>query len=243
MTYKSLLISASLGLLLLLHTPLVHAAGPFHLQSYGKFKKMVHLKKVGGVVDLKTALSGSHRFAVGAIKKGEGEITVVDSKVWLAYGREGPGKATRVIPEGEQAVLLVTAQVEEWQSIVVPKTLSESEMHHFVLEQAKKKGLDTKAPFPFLFEGPLASLKWHVINGLNPEFRGHGGPPLFHQFKENREKTSGTVIGFYSAGIQGVFTHPGESWHLHILFWKEEKAGHVDEVVVGKGAVLKLPEI
>ncbi len=82
-----------------------------------------------------------------------------------------------------------------------------------------------------------------MINGLNPEFRGHGGPPLFHQFKENREKTLGTVIGFYSAGIQGVFTHPGESWHLHILFREEERAGHVDEVVVRKGAVLKLPEI
>ncbi len=56
---------------------------------------------------LKTALSGPHIFAVGAIKEGKGEITVIDSKAWLAYGRNGLGKTTHVIPEGEKAVLFM----------------------------------------------------------------------------------------------------------------------------------------
>jgi hypothetical protein len=38
-----------------------------------------------------------------------------------------------------------------------------------------------------------------------------------------------------------VFTHPGDSWHLHVLFSDEKKAGHVDEIVVQKDTVLKLP--
>ena len=107
-----------------------------------------------------------------------------------------------------------------------------------ILKNAERYGLNTKKPFPFLIEGPFQDLRWHVINGPNPEFKGHfkghGGEPPFIQLKENMEQTSGIIIGFYSANIKEVFTHPGESWHLHILIG--------DEVAVGKGAVLKLPE-
>ena len=52
---------------------------------------------------------------------------------------------------------------------------------------------------------------------------------------------TGLVVGFYSAALQGVFTHPGESWHLHVVFENEGKAGHADDISVGQGAVLKLP--
>lgn len=225
----------------------LQAAEPFNLRHYGNFKKMVHMKKVDGVVDLNTVLADPHVYAVGALKGGKGEITVIDSEVWLAYGKDGLGRIQRRIPEGEQAALLVTAQVKNWKEIVVPKRMSESELHDFILEQAERYGLNTNKPFPFLIEGPFQDVRWHVINGPNPElsehFKGHGGEPPFIQLKENIERTSGIIIGFYSADIKGVFTHPGESWHMHILIRDKEKAGHVDEVVVGKGAVLKLPEI
>ena len=52
---------------------------------------------------------------------------------------------------------------------------------------------------------------------------------------------SGKIIGFYSAANQGVYTHPGESWHLHLVIEKEGKAGHIDAFSVRKGTVLKLP--
>lgn len=249
MIYKKFFITLSLCFLFS-YTSFLRAAEPFNLQHYGSFQKMmhmVHMKKVVGVVDLKTALSGPHTHAVGAIKGGKGEITVIDSEVWLAYGKDDLGRVVRAIPGGEEASLVVTAQVREWQEIAVPKKMSESELHQFIVEQAERYGLNTKKPFPFLIEGPFQDVRWHVINGLNPEFtghfRGHGGEPPFIQLKEYIEQTSGVIIGFYSANVKGVFTHPGESWHLHILIRDKERAGHVDEVVVGKGAVLKLPEI
>jgi acetolactate decarboxylase len=226
------------------------AAEPFNLRYYGSFKKMMHMvrmKKVVGVVDLKRALSGPHTYAVGAIRGGKGEITVIDNEIWLAYGNGGLGRIKRRIPGGEQASLVVTAQVRDWQEITVPKQMSEPQLHDFIVKQAERYGLNTKKPFPFLIKGPFQDVKWHVINGLNPEFtghfKGHGGKPPFIQLKEHIEQTSGVIIGFYSADVKGVFTHPGESWHLHILIRDKERAGHVDEVVVGKGAVLKLPEI
>jgi len=246
MTQKKLLITPILWLLFF-SASFLQAAEPFNLRHYGNFKKVVHMRGMNGVADLNTVLSAPHTYAVGAIKDGKGEITVIDSEAWLAYGKDGLGRTQHKIPEGEQAALLVTAQVKNWKKIVVPKRMSESELHDFILKNAERYGLNTKKPFPFLIEGPFQDLRWHVINGPNPEFKGHfkghGGEPPFIQLKEHMEQTSGVIIGFYSANIKGVFTHPGESWHQHILIRDKERAGHVDEVAVGKGAVLKLPEI
>lgn len=114
---------------------------------------MVHQRKIDGVVDLKMAVSAPHTYAVGAIKKGEGEITVHNSEVWLSYGKDGLNRTTRTIPESEQALLLVTAQVENWQEIVVPKNMSQPELYKFIIEQAEKYALAPNQPFPFLLEG------------------------------------------------------------------------------------------
>lgn len=218
---------------------------PFDLRYYGSFKKILHLK-LEGVAGLKEILAGSHLYAVGALAEGAGEITVSDSGVWLSYGKDGMDSAVRAIPEGEQALMVVTARVEKWKEVTVPNDMPEADFHQFVLAEAGRAGIDTGAPFPFQVDGPAKGLSWHVINGRNPEFRGHGGPHLMNNppmklLKERLERASATLIGFYSAGIQGEFTHPGESWHVHVLFRDENRAGHVDEVTIAEGALLKLP--
>lgn len=219
---------------------------PFNLKHYGSFKKMMHMKKVDGVVDLKTALNGKQIYGVGAIKNAEGEIAVYDGKAWLSYGKDGMDKVTHEISEGEQAMLLVTAQVEKWQDVFIPKDMSESELHVFILEQAKKSGIDTEKPFPFLIEGQLKNLTWHVINGITTGTGGghnqaHDEHSFIKKLVELKEKSHATLIGFYSADIQGVFTHPGELWHIHVIFKDEKKAGHVENYGVLKNSTLKLP--
>ncbi|MBD2519589.1 acetolactate decarboxylase [Nostoc sp. FACHB-973] len=212
-----------------------------NIRYYGNFKNIVQQRNTDGVVDLNAVLTAPNTYAVGAIKKGEGEITVQNSEVWLSYGKDGLNKTTRTIPKKEQALLLVTAQVENWQEIVVQKSMSQSELNEFIVENAKKHGIDTNLPFPFLIEGNFQKILWHISNGLNPKFKGHGQGTLFTQLTEEKKQTDATIIGFYSAKIQGVFTHPGDSWHLHVLFRNEKKAGHVDEITVQKGNILKLP--
>lgn len=218
----------------------------FDLKYYGSFKKMMHMKKVDGVVDLKAALTGRNIYAVGAIKNAEGEIIVHDGMVWLSYGKDGMDKVTREIPDGEQATLLVTAKVEKWQELVVLKDMSEPELYEFVLEQAKQSGINTEKPFPFLIEGQLKDLTWHVINGTNSGSGGghnqaHGEQSFIKKLMGLKERSQATLIGFYSAGIQGVFTHPGESWHTHVIIKDENKAGHVEKFGVLKNSTLKLP--
>lgn len=256
---KRLFISALI--LLTLTTPsLGQETAPFKLTHYGHFKKMMHKKITDGVVDLKQAISQPHLYGVGAPAHGTGEITVVDGKLWLDYGADGLGNAKHEPAKGEQAVLLVTAEVSKWRDVNVPKDMGATELHEFILSQAGSNGLDTKTPFPFMLEGRYFDLDWHVLNGLKTSGGGHNGflmklwgtfkdfvgmggghKGVFKKSKEHQADNTGKIVGFYSAASQGVYTHPGESWHLHLVIEKEGKAGHVDAISVRKGTVLKLP--
>lgn len=139
-------------------------------------------------------------------------------------------------------MLLVTSQVEKWQKIGVHDKLSREQLFTFILEKAKQHGLDVNAPFPFLLEGSFDNLLLHVINGQNPKFGGHGKKGhLFKQIKEERNNQKAIVIGFYSASTQGVYTHPGESWHMHAVIKDENIGAHIDDISVQSDSILKLP--
>lgn len=238
---KSYLLPASL--LFCLAAPVIaQEAAPYALQSYGHFKRMNHMKNTDGVVDIKQATSQPALYGVGAPADGTGEITLLDGKLWIDYGVDGLGNASNKAQADEQAVLLVTAQVTDWQEIVAPNDMPLEQMQGFIIDQANQAGIDTDKAFPFLLEGAIFDLDWHILNGLR-EGGGHGNGGLFHKIKEHRNQAQGTIVGFYSASVQGVFTHPGESWHLHVVFADEGKTGHVDSMALGKGAILKLPKI
>ena len=231
----------SVLILFTLTTPsLGQEVAPFKLVHYGHFKKMMHKKVTDGVVNLKQAIQQPHLYAVGAPAHGTGEITVVDSKLWLDYGADGLGNAIHEPSAGEQAVILVTAEVSEWRDVTVPEDMEAADLHEFILSQAGSNGLDTKSPFPFMLDGRYFELDWHVLNGLKSSVEsGHKG--LFEKISEHQSNNTGKVVGFYSAASQGIYTHPGESWHLHLVMAKEGKAGHIDAISVRKGTVLKLP--
>jgi hypothetical protein len=217
---------------------------PFKLKHYGHFKKMMHMKKTDGVVDLKQAISSPKLYGVGAPAHGTGEITVINGKLWLDYGVDGLGDAKHQPAKGEQAVILVTTEVSKWRDVTVPEDMSAAKLHEFILAQTGSGGLDAKKPFPFMLEGQYFDLDWHVLNGLKggdsgAAAGGHKG--LYKRIREHQADNAGKIIGFYSAASQGVYTHPGESWHLHLVIEKEGKAGHIDAVSVRKGTVLKLP--
>jgi len=82
------------------------AAEEIEVKSYGHYKKMIHMKNTDGVVGLKKAISGKNSYAVGAIQQGVGEITVLNGKIYLDYGKDGIGNSIHTIPPHEKAVLL-----------------------------------------------------------------------------------------------------------------------------------------
>lgn len=225
------------------------SALPFNLKHYGNYKAMINDNRIEGAVSVRTALAGKHVYALGAIKNAEGEITVYDDTVWLSYGKDGLNKAIHDIPEGEEAMLLVTAEVKTWKEVTIPLDMDESALYQFILKQADIAGLDTKKAFPFVIEGGIKDLTWHVIKGVSDgktENRGHHGHASseYGSLEKHAELVADVdaiLVGFYSADSQGVFTHPGESWHSHVIFTDNKKAGHVEKFGVRNAAVLKFP--
>ncbi len=214
----------------------------FKIKSYGHYKKMIHMKKTKGVVNLQKVIPANNGYAIGAIQKGLGEITIVNSEIWLDYGKDGLGNSSNSIPADEKAVLLATSQVKAWKTTKLHNAFLKEQLFQTILIKAKQHGIDINVPFPFILEGNFNMLLLHVINGQNTEFKGHGGKvKLFKQAKEERKNQEATVIGFYSADNQGVYTHPGESWHLHAVIKDENIGAHVDGISTNKNVNLKLP--
>jgi hypothetical protein len=210
------------------------------IKSYGHYQKMIHKADTTGVVDLKSTINGKNNYAVGAIAGGIGEITIIDNKVYLDYGKDGLGKSLNTIPKNTQAVLLATTKVKKWQDTKIINDLTKKELFAEILKQAKIQGFSEKTPFPFLLKGQFESLKIHAIASQNPKFGGHGSKQkLFHMAKDELIDEVATIVGFYSAGSQGVYTHPGESWHMHAVI--ENISGHIDGLQTGENVILKLP--
>lgn len=212
------------------------------IQSYGHYKKMIHKQKTNGVVNLQKAIPSENAYAVGATHQGLGEITIIDGEVWLDYGKDGLGNSVNTIPADEEAVLLAISEVKTWQSVTLADGLANELLFESILEQAKANDLDADAPFPFLLEGNFKQLQLHVIDGKNPKFGGHDSKEgLFIKAQEQRDNQEATVVGFYSADTQGLYTHPGESWHLHAVIRDENIGAHVDGIATNH-VVLKLPQ-
>ncbi len=218
-------------------------AGPpsVNVRYYGSFKKMIQENHVEGVVDLDKALSASHVYAVGIIKNAEGEITVLDGEAWLNYGRDGIGKTVTQLRKGEKAALLVTACVEKWQTTVVPDDMSESELFSFVFDQAKKTGLNMKAPFPFLIEGKIRKLVWDVLDGTDTDQARKNNQTFLRKLVGYREEAPVILLGFYPGELHNELDYPGELWHIHVVFKDDNNTGHLNAFSVMKGDRLQLP--
>ncbi len=214
---------------------------PVNVRYYGSFKKMIQENHVEGVVELERALSAPHVYAVGIIKNAEGEITVVDGEASLNYGKDGMSKTVNQIKKGEKAALLITASIEKWQTIVVPDDLSEREFLAFILDQARKTGINIKAPFPFLIEGKIRKLVWDVLDGTDTDQSKKNNQIFLRKLVGYREEAPVVLLGFYPGELQNEFDYPGELWHIHVIFRDDNNTGHVNAFSVTKGARLQLP--
>ena len=218
-----------------------HKGPTFNFHFYGNFKTKSIEEKLAGNVDLEQVLSSAHVYGVGIIKDAEGEITVYNGAIWLNYGRDGINVTQNKIPKGEKAAFLITAEVDKWQTIVVPQNMSEQELYGFIRGQAKNLGLNPKLPFPFLVEGNIKDLVWDVLDGLDIISGKNGNHYLLRKLVEYREATQATLVGFYPAELRNEFPTPGELMHINVLFKDEKITGHASTFSVAKGALLELP--
>jgi|GEM_PF-620533 len=218
-------------------------AVPFGVTVYGNFKRMMDAGDYTPKVKLGNALSGNGVYAVGALSGLRGEITVIDGKPYISLGSAG---SQRLMPDAglnEEATLLVTAKTSEWKKISIPKDMSQAEFEAFVIDSAKKEGLDMSKPFPFVLNGDISNYKLHVVAGPKPKGSGHGHGSAKVQYNASGNLIKGRLVGFYSgAELSGVISHPGELFHVHIVDTEETISAHMDSYGIRKQSVLLIPE-
>lgn len=180
-------------------------------------------------------------YAVGALADLSGEVTVVGGQAYLSYsGGVGGTRTEKPIITNAGATLLVSAAVSNWQSVVTTAPIRYRDLDRAIERLARDAGIDVRERFPFLIEGELEQLQWHVIDG-----RRLKSGPASHQdhlaasTQTTLERASATLVGFYSDKDQGVFTHMGSRTHIHCVVEDPVATGHVDHVIIPTGTTIK----
>jgi len=214
------------------------------VQVFGALREMMHEGRLESRVHLQK-VSTDDVFGVGALSELRGEVTIISGAAWLSYP-EGLTSTRTVVSRAptEGAALLVTSEVHEWEPITIDREISISALGEHIAAMASARGIDVDKPFPFLIEGPVRSLEWHVIDGSRlgnaKEDNGHQSH-LDSAVRGRIDNASVLIVGFYSTHHQGVFTHHDSTVHLHVIDRANRHSGHVDQVLVASGATLKLP--
>jgi alpha-acetolactate decarboxylase len=221
---------------------LVFAATPT-IRCYGSLRAMYHEGQTAETVRLADLLPDTSLYAVGALTGLTGEVTVVGGKAYLSYpAGEKETRTESTTSPTVGATLLVTADVAGWREVKTERAIPFEELDTAIAALAAQAGIPKGEKFPFLVEGEVEALEWHVIDGkrLAPGASGHQAH-LDASVRESAKRSRATLVGFYSESDEGVFTHAGSKTHVHCVVAQPLSSGHVDHVAIPAGTTIKLP--
>ena len=195
---------------------------------------------IDATISLDTLSQKKHFYALGAVADLKGEIQIFDSQPHNSVVIDSSISITDSY--AIKAALLVYAEVETWNGFNIENVTTKVDLEKRIFETAKSNGINVEEPFPFLLEGQVATLDWHVINWKEGD--------TVHNHKKHKESgLSGSIqqadveiIGFYSTKHKAVFTHHTTNMHMHFKTDDNAIAGHVDELMLDKQFILKLPK-
>jgi acetolactate decarboxylase len=226
-------------------TPPNRDAGPWDgkVEVHGALRAMMHEGQTGTTVTLEGMLPDPELYALGALTDLAGEVTIIGGTAYLAYPEEGDRVRIRTVTQSDAAAtLLVSTRVAAWRTVPIETTVSFGEIADEVARLAAAAGLETDGRIPFLVEGEFEDLQLHVVDGSRI---GAGGAPHDDHrgtaVKDTMARATGTLIGFFSPKDEGVFTHMGSHVHLHCVVDDPVRSGHVDDIKIPPGSMVKFP--
>jgi acetolactate decarboxylase len=204
----------------------------------GELKKVMMKGDLKGTIDLKPLGKLQHLYAVGVMEGLNGEVTIFDSAPSIARVHDGKVVVSQVV-EGK-ACVLVYAQVARWKDVPLPKsTRSLAPLEAFLVDTAKKEGINVHRPFPFLVKGRVTEAKYHVLRpsvDVKEPHELHSKAQVKFTLKQNTVE----LVGFYSDQHLGIFTCGG-NLHVHLRSGDGKTSGHLDEVDLADEMQLSLP--
>jgi hypothetical protein len=214
------------------------AEEPYGIEAFGVFRDLIMQGDFTPKVTIGSVMARRPSIGVGAASGARGEITIIDGKLIVSYGKaEAPSN-----PDGETAALLATATVKEWQSVVVSSDIAPAAVDAFLAQSAKAHGLDPQKSFPFQLHGTVAPYAMHV--NIAPIDGPHGmGLPMAITAERKGDEIAGSVAGLHvSRTLVGVASHGGQRTHAHWVAPAGRSTAHLDLWGIKAGATLLLPQ-
>lgn len=214
--------------------------GNISVAIYGELYKIMHLGEREGVVSISDVISDPHVYGLGALEGLNGEIVILDGQILINRAAKGeiPSAQTNV-SNSEKALLLVAAQVENWNQMSITKPETISTIDAAIKHYAKEMKIDTNKPFPFIIEGEMEMVNWHIIS--SPEPGGGHDEHLAGSWSRIDQQKNCKILGFYSENHQAVFTHHTTYTHMHVIFENDSLSGHVDDLIISPHWTLSVP--
>ena len=221
------------------------AAWDGDVQVHGALRAMFHEGQIGPNVVLDTLLPASDLYALGALANLAGEVTVLGGTAFLSYPDTAETTRTETVQStSAAATLLVSTRVPAWRSVRTEAPIRFDELDAAIATLAAAAGMNTEKRFPFLIDGVLEDLRWHVIDGSRLAAGATSHEDHLTAGVQGRlNRGSTTLLGFYSQNDQGVFTHMGSRTHIHCVANEPVVTGHVDHVVIPAGTTVKFPDV
>jgi acetolactate decarboxylase len=222
------------------------------VEFIGAQKTIFATGKAASVVSLEDLAGLKGLYAMGPVDGLDGEITIFDSKAYITQVRGKDVVMDNSLKHG--AFFLVWAEQTKWQDVPVPAGVKGYvDVQKFVKAQAQAAGIDVTKPFPFLLAGTPVEIKWHI----NVD-RTEGKPITKELFLKSKEpfvvqNERVDILGFYSEHHAGVFltqfapaikegSGMENAIHIHLVSRTSKAAGHIDDITLGEGMVLRLPK-
>ena len=191
------------------------------------------------LISLDSLRNKKNLYALGAVENLKGEIQIFDSEPHISSVVDGI--ITLQDSYNIKASLLVYSDVDEWEEVIINGG-NEEELEKSIFETADSNALITDQPFPFLLDGQVSILDWHVIDWEE-------GDSVHSHEKHKESWVSGElkdsdvqILGFYSTKHKAVLTHHTTNMHLHFKTYDNAIAGHVDDLTINHTITLKLPK-
>lgn len=212
------------------------------VRSFGALQRLMH----GGGLEASTSLAewtpSAGLVAVGALSDLRGEITALEGRVHLSRpAGDESAISTETDASGEGAALLALSEVPSWIEISLAEEIPLEGLDAAIRTMATRAGLNPSRPFAFVVRGTLGGLRFHTIDGARMRAGGGASAHSEAAVRQERDACEATLVGFYSEGHEGVFTHRGSRTHVHVIAADPPESGHVDDVTIRPGAVLRLP--
>jgi acetolactate decarboxylase len=221
------------------------------VEYVGAQKTIFATGKADSVVSLEELSGRKNLYAMGPVDGLDGEITIFDSQAYITQVRGTDYTLDKSFKHG--AFFLVWSEQAKWKDVPIPANVKGyADLQQFVKAQAQAAGIDTTKPFPFLLSGTPAEVKWHI--NVNRTEGKAITKELFLKSKEpfTMKNEPVDIVGFYSEHHAGVFltqfapaikegSGMENAIHIHLVSKSSKAAGHIDDITMGEGMVLRLP--